>query len=205
MEMKIAKCYRRYRQVLTIKKRRVLVLMLILLAFGSVVGIAKDKLLPEQKVVKAIRADMPVAIDGVLNENIWQGSGYSEFIQTDPIDGANPTEKTEVWIAFDDKNLYVAARLYDSAPDTIIRRLVRRDEFVDSDWFIFAVDPYYDRRAGYQFRVNPAGFDPLSCLDQNRADYGYPGDLDLGRDLKTLLSAPGDNVFLVKISYRWNV
>ena len=40
---------------------------------------------------------------------------------------------------------------------------------------------------------------------QNRADYGYPGDLNLERDLKALFNAPGDNVFLIKISYRWNL
>ena len=36
-------------------------------------------------------------------------------------------------------------------------RLGRRDSQVDSDWFIFAVDPYYDKRTGYMFGVNPAG------------------------------------------------
>ena len=111
----------------------------------------------EQKIVQAIRTDEPITIDGVLDEQIWQKEGYSDFVQSDPTDGAPPTEKTEVWVAFDDKNLYVAARLYDSEPEKIIRRLGRRDDLVDSDWFIFAVDPYYDRRTGYQFAVNPAG------------------------------------------------
>ncbi len=40
---------------------------------------------------------------------------------------------------------------------------------------------------------------------QNRVDYGYPGDFSLQRDLKALFAAPGDNVFLIKISYRWNI
>ena len=33
---------------------------------------------------------------------------------------------------------------------------------LDSDWFSFAVDPYFDRRSGFQFSVNPAG----SVIDQ---------------------------------------
>ncbi len=119
--------------------------------------LAQDKPCTEQKIVRAIRADESITIDGVLDEQVWQKQGYSDFIQSDPTDGAPPTEKTEVWIAYDDKNLYVAARLYDSEPETIIRRLGRRDDLVDSDWFIFAVDPYYDRRTGYQFGINPAG------------------------------------------------
>ncbi len=118
---------------------------------------AQDKPSTEQKLIRAIRANGSISIDGVLDEEIWQQKGYSDFVQSDPTDGAPPTEKTEVWIAYDEKNIYVAARLYDSEPEKIIRRLGRRDDVVDSDWFVFAVDPYYDRRTGYEFAVNPAG------------------------------------------------
>ena len=40
---------------------------------------------------------------------------------------------------------------------------------------------------------------------QNRADYANPGNLQIGRDLGNLFSAPGDNIFLLKVSYRWNM
>ena len=40
---------------------------------------------------------------------------------------------------------------------------------------------------------------------QNRADYANPGSLRLGRDIGDLFSAPGDNIFLLKVSYRWNM
>jgi hypothetical protein len=40
---------------------------------------------------------------------------------------------------------------------------------------------------------------------QNRADYANPGDFQLRRDLSDLLTAPGDNIFLLKVSYRWNM
>ncbi|MFB0565957.1 MAG: DUF5916 domain-containing protein [Candidatus Aminicenantaceae bacterium] len=111
----------------------------------------------EQKVVRAVRALETVEIDGVLKEEVWQEEGYSGFTQSDPIDGEEPTEKTIVWVAYNDKELYIAARLYDTEPESIVQRLGRRDDFLDSDWFIFAVDPYYDRRSGFQFAVNPAG------------------------------------------------
>lgn len=117
----------------------------------------KDPEPEPQKTVQAIRANGLINIDGVLDEDVWQGEGYDDFTMSDPNDGAEPTEKTEVWVAYDEKALYVAARLYDSEPDRIKYRLGRRDDFVDSDWFIFAVDTYYDRRSGYQFAVNPSG------------------------------------------------
>jgi hypothetical protein len=110
-----------------------------------------------QKVVRAYHAHEPIKLDGILNEKVWHEPGISDFVQSDPIDGSEPTEKTVVWVAYDDNSLYVAARLYDSEFQLITSRLGRRDDFLQSDWFIFAVDPYYDRRTGFQFAVNPAG------------------------------------------------
>lgn len=110
-----------------------------------------------QKTVQAVQTNGTINVDGVLEEKVWKTKGYSDFVQSDPIDGAAPTEKTEVWVAYDKEAIYVAARLYDSNPESITSRLGRRDDFVESDWFIFAVDPYYDRRTGFQFAVNPAG------------------------------------------------
>ena len=40
---------------------------------------------------------------------------------------------------------------------------------------------------------------------QNRSDYAHPGELRLQRDLGDLLTAPGDNIFMLKLSYRWNM
>lgn len=111
----------------------------------------------EQRVVIARFAERAIVIDGILNEAIWTQPGVSDFIQSKPNDGKPATEKTEVWVAYDKKALYIAARLHDSEPDKIIGRLGRRDDFVDSDWFTCSVDPYYDRRSGFLFAVNPSG------------------------------------------------
>lgn len=110
-----------------------------------------------QKRVKAYKAGETIKVDGYLNEAVWQKKGCDQFTQSDPLDGAEPTERTVVWVAFDQQAVYIAARLYDSQPDKITGRLGRRDDFVESDWFITAIDSYYDRRSGYQFAVNPEG------------------------------------------------
>ncbi len=135
-------------------KKKIAVILITLL---PLILSAQETKVPEQKTVRAVQVNGSVTIDGVLNENVWQNEGYSDFTQSDPHDGEKPTEKTVVWIAYDEEALYVAARLFDTEPELITSRLGRRDDFVDSDWFIFAVDPYYDRRTGFQFAVNPAG------------------------------------------------
>lgn len=107
--------------------------------------------------VQAWRSQEAMRIDGVLQEAVWQRTGAGGFIQREPRDGSPESERTEVWVAFDDQALYVAARLYDSEPGRIVALLGRRDDQLDSDWFTFAVDPYLDRRSGFAFSVNPAG------------------------------------------------
>lgn len=108
--------------------------------------------------VHAVRLTGPVVIDGVLDEPVWtEGREFDAFTQRDPVEGGPPSQRTEVRVAYDDEALYVGARLYDSAPDSIVRRLARRDDKIASDRFGVYLDPYHDRRSGYYFMVNAAG------------------------------------------------
>jgi hypothetical protein len=111
----------------------------------------------QPRTIQAVRAQEPIVLDGRLEEKVWQSPSRSEFLQSDPVDGGQPTEKTEVWVAYDDASLYVAALCHDSEPGSIRALLGRRDDELDSDWFSVAIDPYFDRRTGYEFFVNPAG------------------------------------------------
>ena len=40
---------------------------------------------------------------------------------------------------------------------------------------------------------------------QNRADFADPGDFNFSRDFSNLLTAPGDNIFMVKFTYRFKL
>ena len=113
---------------------------------------------PAVKTVQAVRAAEPIALDGRLDEAVWKAApAATGFTQNDPEDGSPATEPTDVWVAYDDHALYVAAFCRDSDPSKIRKRLGRRDTQTDSDWFMVAVDPYFDKRSGYAFYTNPAG------------------------------------------------
>jgi Domain of unknown function (DUF5916)/Carbohydrate family 9 binding domain-like len=113
---------------------------------------------PDAKTVQAVRAVEPITLDGRLDESVWKAApAATGFTQNDPDDGSPATETTEVWVAYDDHALYVAAFCHDSEPAKIRKRLGRRDSNTDSDWFAVAVDPYFDKRSGYVFVANPAG------------------------------------------------
>jgi hypothetical protein len=121
-------------------------------------GPAADTLSLAKVPVRAIRLTSPVTVDGVLDEPVWQsGQAITNFTQRDPDEGAPPSQRTEVRIAYDDDALYVGARLYDTAPDSILKPLTRRDTFVPGDQFALFLDPLHDRRSGYYFMLGAAG------------------------------------------------
>ena len=130
-------------------------------------------LVADEKTVVAVRATEPITVDGRLDEPVWQTApAATGFTQNNPDDGSPATEPTEVWVAYDDHALYVAAFCRDSEPSKIRKRLGRRDSQTDSDWFGVAVDPYFDRRSGYVFVTNPAGAvtDSVLSNDVNQDD-----------------------------------
>jgi len=107
--------------------------------------------------VNAIRLEKPLELDGLLSEDLYSGPSASDFIQYVPFNGQQASEKTEMWIGYDDEAIYVGARMWDSSPDSIVTRIGRRDENFNSDLFEVIIDSYYDKRTGFSFQINPSG------------------------------------------------
>jgi hypothetical protein len=132
-------------------------ILLILFTITKAFPLIKDTVNINQDIT-AVRINQVVNIDGNLLEEFWQDIvPVNKFTQRDPDEGKEPTQKTEVKIAYDDAALYIAARMHDSSSDSIIARLVRKDVDITSDLFGVFLDPYYDRRSGFYFGVNAAG------------------------------------------------
>jgi len=99
-----------------------------------------------------------IRIDGRLDEPAWERAAVARgFVQSEPIEGLPAEHDTEVRVLFDEDAIYVAARMWDTDPESIGRRLVRRDEPGDFDWFAISLDPNLDQRTGYSFQVSAAG------------------------------------------------
>ena len=108
--------------------------------------------------LRAVRASASPRIDGRLDEPGWAAAAAVEgFRQREPHEGAPVSQRTVVRVLYDDAALYVGARLFDTAPDSIIARLGRRDDDGGSDGFAIFLDPFLDRRSGYFFGINAAG------------------------------------------------
>ncbi len=108
--------------------------------------------------LRAIRLPSPLTIDGRLDEEIYRTvPPAGDFVQQIPRAGVPATEATEVWVFFDEKHFYVAARCLDSHPELEIVTEVRRDgsTMSQNDNFTFVLDTFHDKRSGYYFQTNP--------------------------------------------------
>ncbi|MGD8730227.1 MAG: DUF5916 domain-containing protein, partial [Gemmatimonadota bacterium] len=111
--------------------------------------------------IRAVRLSGPIRLDGVLDEPFYaETPAITDFVQAIPDNGEPPTERTEVWIGFDDTDIYVSARNWDSAPESEwVANEMRRDtnQLRQNDTFGVMFDTYYDRRNGVMFYTNPLG------------------------------------------------
>src|SRR5688572_5312703 len=109
--------------------------------------------------VRATRTAEPVVLDGLAADAVWRSTPViDQFLEARPSEGAPPRLRTEARVAYDDHNLYVFVRAFDHRPDSIVGLLSRRDDEENpSDYITLMLDPYHDRRTGYEFKVNPAG------------------------------------------------
>ncbi len=106
-----------------------------------------------------VRVDSEPEIDGVLDDEIWSRATLIEDLhQLNPVEYAEPSQPTEIRLAYDENALYVSARLYDSDPEGITAQVLRQGEGLsDEDRFAIILDPYLDRRSGYRFQLNANG------------------------------------------------
>ncbi len=139
--------------------------------------------------VTAVRTLNPPKIDGKDDDPAWRAAPViSNFRLFVPRDNALPTFRTEARIVYDDHALYVLVRAYDPHPDSIVRRLARRDtDGPPNDQVLLFIDSFHDRRSGYEYIVNPAGVksDYLISDDTNE-DPSWDGIWDVATGVDSL-------------------
>jgi hypothetical protein len=104
----------------------------------------------------AEKCNSPVIIDGNLDEPDWIGKWESGFVQREPFENGKLSQQTKFRILFDNEYIYVAIKALDTAPDSIVRRLSRRDK-ADGDMVGIFFDSYHDLRTAFGFFVSASG------------------------------------------------
>ncbi len=127
---------------------------------GAGAGYPIDPVSVPRPALAALRISDGISIDGVLDEAVWSQADTSTgtWIQVTPAPGMPATEPTSVRILYDEGNLYIGARLYDSDTGHLYVPGLEPDfDTPSSDLFGIAFDSYHDGQSGFVFAVNPAG------------------------------------------------
>lgn len=100
-----------------------------------------------------------IALDGLLTEPVWgRAQSTVRFVQQEPNEGAEASQRSLVRVVFDSEALYIGARLEDTEPGRILGYQKERDAGLGSDdRFMWILDTFADGRSAYFFETNPAG------------------------------------------------
>ena len=126
------------------------------------------------------RADTPVTIDGELNEMAWNKSRPAkDFWTVFPTDTMLAPAQTEIYMVFDDQNLYIGAKCYSKGKDYVITSLRRDYRAGGNDNITFLFDPFSDRTNAFVFGMNPYGVRREALISnggQGRGDFDESWD-----------------------------
>ena len=105
-----------------------------LLESASIAGSAGWPVAPEVIIrehglttVRATRVREPIRVDGRLDDSAYeQVSPIGGFIQQEPQPGAPATEASDVWVLFDDDNIYIGGRMWETQPERMVVNEMRK-------------------------------------------------------------------------------
>src|SRR4030095_6960034 len=121
--------------------------------------------------IPAVKVDHSPKIDGVLDDEVWSRAAVvEEFIQQEPREGEAATERTEVRVMYDGKNVLIGVHAFDALPSSIVATEMRRDSdrLMDEDNFQLILDTFHDSRSGYLSAPTPLA----AKLEQQSSEEG---------------------------------
>ncbi|MBL7702142.1 MAG: carbohydrate binding family 9 domain-containing protein [Ferruginibacter sp.] len=130
----------------------------------------KDTIIPKKR-YDTKRLQGAITLDGVPNEAAWDQVAWGgDFTQWQPNEGKAPSHPTNFKILYDNRYLYVAYKCYDAAPDSIVKRMGRRDDF-PGDFVEINIDSYHDLRSGFSFTTSVSGVRGDEFISNNGSNW----------------------------------
>ncbi|MDA8758413.1 carbohydrate binding family 9 domain-containing protein [Flavobacteriaceae bacterium] len=111
-------------------------------------------------VLKIGKTSEEIVLDGQLNESIWETADLAKnFSMILPQDDRKATQFSEVRMAYDDKNIYLAVIFFNNTVkgDYVVESYKRDFSFGKNDNFLVAIDPFNNMTTGFAFGLNAYG------------------------------------------------
>jgi len=124
----------------------------------AVLGFTASAQIGEQTPVHVTRTTEPIALDGKMEEAVWSKcQPATNFWLYFPTDTIRANMQTEVYMVFDDKNLYVLTECYSVGQTYTVPTLRRDYRAGNSDNISIVLDPFNDRINAALFGMTPTG------------------------------------------------
>ena len=131
-----------------------------------------DKFSPSPFTVKTISEK--IKVDGILDENAWkQGQTVGDFWQYFPKDSVKANQQTEIYMATDDKNLYIAAKCFSNSKNYIVTSNRRDFRAGGNDNISFIFDTFNDKTNAFMFGMNAFGVMREALISNGGSDNQY--------------------------------
>ena len=157
---------------MALKKRFYCAFTLFICFFTSVNALAQIR---SENPVPLQRLDGPIELDGFSDEAAWEAVDPLPLTVYQPVFQADPSEKTEIRIAYDDDYIYVSGRMYDSDPSNIRGNSLYRDEYAGDDVLAIILDSFNDNENSLWFSTTPTGV---------RFDWAVANDAQITSDFR---------------------
>jgi len=145
--------------------------------------------------VRISRLSAPVEFDGLPFENAWNDLDIFPLMMHRPDFGSEPSEKSEVMIAYDEEYLWVGSRLLTRDPSTIKSTSKKRDEQSrNSDAFVIILDTFDDNENAMGFATIPSGL---------RTDFTVSNDANMSSGAQ--VGVPGGGIINISWNTFWDV
>jgi Carbohydrate family 9 binding domain-like len=133
--------------------KRIVLSQILLLLLISSHSQTKDSTIVKRTYQTAFAKTIPV-IDGRMNDDCWNLVDWSgKFTQSQPVENKPPSQETAFKVLYDNDNLYIFIRAYDTEPNKISRIMSRRDNF-SGDMVYVDIDSYFDKQTDFLFAVS---------------------------------------------------
>ncbi len=134
-----------------------------------------------------------IHLDGKIDEAAWQEAARFGLVMNQPESGTEASEKTRVYIMYDERYVYVAGMMYDSEPGKIQSPTKKRDDMgLNNDWFCILFDTFHDRENALTFCTSPAGLrTDFSIFNDGQGDFPANPDWNTFWDVSTATTDSG--------------
>lgn len=129
-----------------------------------------------RKTATTTRVEVAPKIDGILDDAAWENAEImTDFFEMRPDNGkpANKDYKTEVKLVYDDKGIYVGAKLFYPDVNNIPSQFLSRDNFGQADFFLITINPNDDGQNGFEFAVQSTGNQLDSKISNGNEDFNW--------------------------------